>query len=398
MRCPRFEEGSGSIEIDNSDAKRDRVLKAALDCRAGLVASHPEKMNRNRKPHAVSVSYCLTPQSAPPHPPRETPMKASQRGFTLIELLVVIAIIAILVALLLPAVQRAREVARRTQCRSNLKQIGLALHNYHDISRSFPPFMISRTGNHQRIADDDKGPNWLVFLLPFVDQAPLFDKWDVNIPANQNPGRSAEIPIYKCPTDSFNTGNFCTYAGGGWARGNYGMNVSPCSHNSNSQNKGARSHLGGIGGINYVVRFADVRDGASSTVAVDELRAGLNPEDLRGCWAMPGLSAGSSALFNDAHAPNDCGGNSDDMENCLVSGSAGVTSFCMGCFDSSSTAQMAPRSMHTDGVFVLMVDGAVRFVSNSVDTRRDQNDCGSAPRAVWQAIHTRAGEETVNAF
>ncbi|MCH7990705.1 MAG: DUF1559 domain-containing protein, partial [Planctomycetes bacterium] len=115
-------------------------------------------------------------------------MKASQRGFTLIELLVSIAIIAILIALLLPAVQQAREAARRTQCKSHLKQIGIALHNYHGAHGSFPPFLINRTGSPSRIADDDKGANWLVFLLPFIDQSPLYNKWDFNIKANQNPG------------------------------------------------------------------------------------------------------------------------------------------------------------------------------------------------------------------
>ena len=103
-------------------------------------------------------------------------MKASQRGFTLIELLVTIAIIGVIIALLLPAVQQAREAARRAQCKNNLKQIGIALHNYHATHNCFSPFMISRSGNHQRLADVDKGANWLVFLLPYVDQNVLYNK------------------------------------------------------------------------------------------------------------------------------------------------------------------------------------------------------------------------------
>ncbi len=97
-------------------------------------------------------------------------MKNSRRGFTLIELLVVIAVIAILIALLLPAVQQAREAARRAQCKSRLKQIGVALHNYADVQSVLPPFFIHRSGSPSRIADADKGANWLVFLLPYVDQ------------------------------------------------------------------------------------------------------------------------------------------------------------------------------------------------------------------------------------
>lgn len=156
------------------------------------------------------------------------------------------------------------------------------------------------------------------------------------------------------------------------------------------------SRLGGIGGAYYSVRMRVVQDGASNTVAVDELRAGLNPNDIRGCWAMPGLSAGTAALFGDADRPNARGGNSDDMENCTAAGLAGDGSRGMGCFDSGSTAQMAARSAHPGGVHVLMLDGSVRFVSDDVDSKADQHGCGSGPLGVWQALHTRAGGDTVN--
>ena len=171
------------------------------------------------------------------------------------------------------------------------------MNNYHETHNWFPPFIISRTGNPQRIADADKGANWLVFLLPYVDQNAIYDKWDLDIPANQNPGRSTKIAGFMCPTDPANSGPPCSYAGGGWARGNYGMNVSPCAHNSLNGNTGVPSALGGIGGPNYVVRFGHVADGAANTIAVDELRTGLNQNDLRGSWAMPGLGSGTSALF-----------------------------------------------------------------------------------------------------
>ena len=318
-------------------------------------------------------------------------MKAAQRGFTLIELLVVIAIIAILVALLLPAVQQAREAARRTQCRNNMKQIGIALHNYHDVYGSLPPFFIYRTGNPSRIADPDKGANWLVFLLPYVDQAPLYNQWNFDIPANQNPGRSTELTVYQCPTDPQSSNNHCSYAGGGWARGNYGMNVSPCSHGV-----GPTDRLGGVGAVNQIIRFRDLTDGVSNTVAVDELRAGMNQHDLRGCWAMPGLGSGTAAMFNDASAPNSREPFSDDMENCAVSGQNGIPG--MGCFDNTSTGQMTARSMHTGGLFLMMADGSVRFISDSIDFQRLQNGCGSLPRGVWQSIHTRGGREVVGEF
>ncbi len=322
-------------------------------------------------------------------------MKQQRRGFTLIELLVVIAIIAILVALLLPAVQAAREAARRSQCKSHLKQVGLALHNYHGVYGSFPPFFIHRTGNPSRIADVDKGANWLVFLLPFVDQEALYYEWNFNIPANQNAGRSMELAIYKCPSDPKSSGNFCSYAGGQWARGNYGMNVSPCSHGVPN---GRFDPLGGIGGANEITRMSDITDGTSNTVAVDEIRSGVNEHDLRGSWAMPGLSSGTAAMFNDASEPNSREPFADDMENCLVSGQAGNSQSGMGCFDNSSTGQMTARSMHNGGLHLLMVDGSARFVTDSIDFERNQHGCGDLPRGVWQAIHTRGGQEDTGEF
>jgi hypothetical protein len=256
-----------------------------------------------------------------------------------------------------------------------MKQIGIALHNYHDTNGMLPPFFIHRTGNPSRIADVDKGANWLVFLLPYFDQQPLYSQWDFDIPANPNPGRSAELSMLKCPTDSRNESNPCTYTGGQWGRGNYGMNVSPCNHGV-----GNRGSNGGMSGPNYGVRFRDITDGLSTTVAVDELRAGVNEHDLRGTWAMPGLSAGTAAMFNDASAPNSREPNSDDMENCLVSGQAGNATNGMGCFDSTNTGQMTARSMHPSGLHLLLADGSARFISESIDFHRNPNGCGQQPR------------------
>lgn len=303
------------------------------------------------------------------------------------------AIIGILLAMLLPAVNAAREAARATSCRSNLRQIGLALNGHHAARGKLPPFFVNRTGNSNRIADDDKGANWLVFLLPFLEEKAIYDQWDFDIPANQNPGRSAEISVYTCPSDSGNVGNLCDYAGGGWARGNYGMNVSPCRWFGAE----GRSPQDGIGGVNFSVRLRQVTDGTSKTVAVDELRAGLNPEDLRGSWAMPGLGAGTSTLFGDAAMPNACGGQSDDMENCNATGQAGDGSRCMGCYENSVTNQMGAKSAHPGGVHVLMLDGSVRFVGNDVDHTKERG-CGAEKLGVWQAIHTRRGQEPIGSY
>lgn len=121
-------------------------------------------------------------------------------AFTLVELLVVIAIIGILVALLLPAVQAAREAARRMQCGNNLKQLGLGCHNYHDVHKAFPH------NNPQILRADGKrfiqGP-WTLALLPFLEQGPLYDQWNHNLGFGEGTNRAlvtARVPVYRCPS------------------------------------------------------------------------------------------------------------------------------------------------------------------------------------------------------
>lgn len=120
------------------------------------------------------------------------PAGTRRAGFTLIELLVVIAIIAVLIALLLPAVQQAREAARRSQCQNNLKQMGLALHNFHDTYGTLPPVDLA-----------DQGVTWAVLILPYLEQANLYNLWNIqrSYYASTNPAQAVQLPVYSCPSD-----------------------------------------------------------------------------------------------------------------------------------------------------------------------------------------------------
>ncbi|OYW13961.1 MAG: hypothetical protein B7Z55_16195, partial [Planctomycetales bacterium 12-60-4] len=133
-----------------------------------------------------------------------TQQLSHRRGFTLIELLVVIAIIAILIALLLPAVQQAREAARRSQCVNNLKQLGLAIHNYHDNFNAFPPGWIGVT-NRTPDTEGNSGFAWGAHLLPQLDQSPLYGRLNFNRecydPAFNAVAMSTVLPAFRCPSD-----------------------------------------------------------------------------------------------------------------------------------------------------------------------------------------------------
>ena len=189
-----------------------------------------------------------------------------RRGFTLIELLVVIAIIAVLVALLLPAVQQAREAARRTQCKNNLKQIGLALHNYHDVLLCFPPEAI-HTFQPQGPSPSARNFTWITMILPYVDQAPLYQSINFNAPLwGQMVGgkevRAKMLPGFNCPSDvgwgdPSRTRGFAwtDYAGAaGW----------------DFWDRPDDQH-GGIFTAMTAVQLRDVSDGTSNTIMVGEV-------------------------------------------------------------------------------------------------------------------------------
>jgi prepilin-type N-terminal cleavage/methylation domain-containing protein len=331
-------------------------------------------------------------------------------GFTLVELLVVIAIIGILVALLLPAVQSAREASRRAQCQSNLKQVALAVLNYHDTARRFPP--ASQIDMKPGVRDlrqyrrecgaggcDNPAdpaiwkPNWVVQVLGQLDEGATLDAFDLQenlgAPVNQT-ARSAVIPVLLCPSDP---GGSIKYAGldpkdgPEWGRTNYAANGvnselasdqgcwpgtdAPCW-----RDKARR----GVMGASASVSIPEIEDGTTKTFLLGEVRVGINEFDRRGTWAM-GVP-GASSLFGhgnatDADGPNNCWIESDNIRGCGGVGSFGGLRYenpgeaalladCMPCHPRGQSDQAGMRSRHPGGVFVAMCDGSVHFINDFV--------------------------------
>jgi prepilin-type N-terminal cleavage/methylation domain-containing protein len=303
-------------------------------------------------------------------------------AFTLIELLVVIAIIAILIALLLPAVQQAREAARRSQCRNNLKQIGLALHNYLDQTKEVLPrgaYVHRGLSCCCAVADENPGHTVHTMLLPFLDQAPLYNRYNMNgrwNHASNNAAINTKLAAYICPS-AIQAGqrNVPAAAGGTIpaqphnypaAGSHHGWGY--CGRHGSSTNNGIFAVRWGIleeGGTaaDPGMTLASIRDGLSNTIAFSEFTTGAqgvtpvyNVDDIGRSWAEPYYI---STLFSVGPL---------STPNSLVSQYAGWN-------------MANARSMHTGGVHGLMCDGSVRFIGNNID--------GS----IWQGIGTpRTGE------
>lgn len=383
----------------------------------------------------------------------DRPMRRDiHRGFTLVELLVVIAIIGILVALLLPAVQSAREAARRSQCQANLKNIGLALLNYENTNKKYPLAVqtedLDAPGNvtgQIRAAQDGQRlyANWAILILPFMEERALFDSFlfkradtgrlqsltgntitaaalgGSGKPANANfTARNTEVAVMLCPSDDgrgrpYNGG---TFSGGQWARGNYGYNggLALVLDNAGVWTKTALDPDGnpltcgrGIGGVNRSMSIAKVTDGTSKTIAVAEIRTGRGNLDRRGVWAMQ--MVGSNLLMqhgaNFGLGPNDCQPGTDDLRDneaiIQESGADLLRVECMLPFSSSSwnvSAQTVSRSTHPGGVFAAMCDGSVQFVSDFIDAGQQTNGLRCAPEVfgTWQRMNCPDDELVIN--
>jgi len=325
-------------------------------------------------------------------------------GFTLVELLVVIAIIGVLVALLLPAVQTAREAARRTQCKNHFKQIGLALHNYHDVQKILPPAAQFWNGDDARTSDNFRA-NWIIMILPFMEQQALYESFDFKEPishGNNRNSRGIKVPGLLCPSDGFTRIKFkglTSTEGDNWQRGNYAAN----GHASFIQDNGfSDDRRRGVMGINVSLRFSEISDGLSNAMMAGEVRAGITDEDRRGVWAMG--TAGASSLFKhgcggDANGPNAPNERSDDIEGCNLlytsPGLARLNATRMGCWQTCNASQQATvRSTHPGGTVILIADGSVHFISETVQTTGEHGPC-TTPEAVWDRLISSGDGEVI---
>ena len=357
------------------------------------------------------------------------------RGFTLIELLVVIAIIAILIALLLPAVQQAREAARRTQCRNNLKQLTLALHNYHDVFNQLPPGAIcadpivttdpTTSNNRCQGAFRNKwwGATWAVMLLPYFDQANLFNIYDTSLPSGVAPNpqvTSEELTVMKCPSDvqappanrpnnvleRYSKGNYAANYGGGWGHENCGGGQDGCdgfTRWAGSPNKGPFSSRcgcwgpGSNGHDRWGARFGDIQDGASNTVLLGEILKLSANSDCRGCWGR--VNGSIFSAYTRARPRNGpqgiCTPNhlaTGDFRDCPVHCASGAASRTdsrnLTCRDCSGDGRggVCARSRHTGGVHLAFGDGAVQFISDNID------------RQTYRGLLTIQGREVLGDF
>jgi prepilin-type N-terminal cleavage/methylation domain-containing protein len=347
----------------------------------------------------------------------------ARSGFTLIELLVVIAIIALLIGMLLPAVQKAREAAANTQCKNNLHQIGVALHNYHNDYQRLPP---ASQVPWFSAADGDQdpylqlqvpfGPNWAVLILPYIEESnlyalanvtsypgiPLTDGTTPAYASANNSWRvvgSHSVKTYLCPSDPFNGSPYTDAASNpadpnlGWARGNYGVTATFQDYDHVAWGRTKATTVPGKGGVavvaspvmaaNYGARFSEITDGLTDTVMVAELRAGKTTLDPRGVWALglPSSSIVNAGRDNTNPTPNNRLGDGvasgtgfkysfgDELQFCTskYANSTQGSVDGMGCYGNTLMTSGQSRSMHDGGVNICMADASIQFLLNTVD-------------------------------
>lgn len=352
--------------------------------------------------------------------------KSSQRGFTLVELLVVITIIGILIALLLPAVQAAREAARRSQCTNNLKQLGLGMHNYENSNGTFPPGAVDWIQGAPYAISRDSEYSGLLGLLPYIEQQPLYNLWQTGLAgtgaiypfawSGSTQQCSRQVPTLLCPSDAVPPNNNSP----GTAQKNYffcyGTTIGTASGtgNFNDPTTGIfgghrRPPPAGSGHLNpgWCRKIADILDGTSNTIAMSERAARRGNREVIGntvvnstndpatclsysaggdyptALTLSSWSAGSLWAFGHPHW------------NAFVTVLPPNTPTCSAGPDNLSNwpGIFTAGSRHPGGVNCLLGDASVRFISQTIDSTGGPSGFGT-----WGSLGTREGRETLGNF
>ena len=333
-------------------------------------------------------------------------------GFTLIELLVVIAIIAILIALLLPAVQQAREAARRTQCRNNLKQIGLALHNYHDAFNTFPPGYTAKIPNNKTSSERSMWA-WGTAILPYIDQANLAQVLDSgnNVPLDQRldatliAALQTPLPAFRCPSDvgpqlnDFNDQHSGYTVGAGnysrqiWdgstvyeiATSNYVMNMGAGDSTTPAVFPSQYGPPLGMGWQNSSNRVRDVTDGTSNTIFVGERAYLFNRNTYSGAATIYAISA-------DVAQGQPGGLSASSSWNVKAAGTNVLSLSYYGPNDAYVNPGHTPRSFtspHVGGIFFVFCDGSVQFIDENIDFSFVSTGAAGYPDSVTNSVYDR---------
>ena len=292
--------------------------------------------------------------------------RIGRRAFTLIELLVVIAIIAVLIALLLPAVQQAREAARRSQCKNNMKQVGIALHNYHDTFGTLPPGTVWTGG---AVNASPRTGGFVIHTLPYFDQATVYNLINFNVSGilwygNNTAATGAALPMLLCPSDGMATG-FIVSSSQRWSRSNYlgifsGFNSGDIFTAASDNDSTKRA----VFGMNRGSAIRDILDGTSNTVLLGE-DCGRSTQYVNGkVQAQPFEAVGWAYPLPCANFDGQ-----DAQGNILGSRSMNGNNY------------FEYYSFHGGGCNFLFCDGSVRFLAENL------------PIATMAAHVTRAGGE-----